>query len=182
MNLIPGNVYRNKDVKNANKLYREMKIFPTPFKGIYYVPYETERNGWYITDPHLVVFKAAQLYLKTNDYYFGLYSALYYIRIIWNASGIDIMNPKLSRKITRKLPSKKYWRGEIIHKIMSGYPFPIRFHRIKNFSLKGTKSKGPICFSNVEKTRKDAIYLCKKGNDVACEILKLLKSRAREQL
>lgn len=175
MILIPGNVYKHKDIPNANKLYQELKIFPTPFKGIYYVPYESERDGWYVTDPHLVVFQAAQLYLKTNEYYFGLYSALYYQRVIWNAIGTDIINSKLSRKISRKLPSKKYWRGEIVNKIMAGYAFPIRIHRIKNFSLKGTSKRGSIVFSDLNKTKEDATYLCNKGDKIACEVLELLQ-------
>ena len=175
INLISGNVYRNKDIPNANKLSREMKIFPTPFKGVYYVPYESERDGWYITDPNLVIFKAAELYLKTNNYYFGLYSALYYNRTIWNAIGTDIINSKISKTTSRKLPSKKYWRGKIINKIMQGYYFPIRFHRIKNLSFKGVIKKGSISFSSLEKTKTDAYYLCKKGDKTACEVLRLIE-------
>jgi hypothetical protein len=175
MIIIPGNVYRNKDIPNANKLSRELHIFPTPFKGIYYVPYETERDGWYITDPHLVVFKAAQLYLKSDECYLGLYSALYYQREIWNALGTDIINKKISRKITRKLPSKKYWRGKIINKIMSSYAFPIRFHKIKNYNSGNLVKKGLIIYSNKKKTTSDSIYLCNKGNFIACEVKKILE-------
>lgn len=173
--LIPGSVYSSKEIPNANKLYMKMKIFPTPFKGIYYVPYESERSGWYITDPQTVLFKAAALYLKTNQYYFGLRSALYYLRITWNATGTDIINQKLSRKINKKLPLKKYWRGKIINKIMNSYSFPIRFHRINHFSLNGTTKKGNILFSNLEKTKKDAVYLCKKGDKDACNVLEILR-------
>lgn len=176
-NLIPGNVYGNKDIKGANKLYREMKIFPTPFKGIYYVPYESERSAWYVTDPHEVIFKAAQIYLKTNEYYFGLYTALYYQRTVWNANGIDIINKKISRKIHRKIPSQKYWRGKIIAKIMSGYPFPIQFHRIKQFTMQGITKKGLTAFSNPEKTKRDAIYLCNKGDVRACEVRDKIKGK-----
>ncbi|MEK6982611.1 MAG: hypothetical protein AABX38_06770 [Candidatus Micrarchaeota archaeon] len=173
--LISGLVYKHKDIPDSNKLSRELRIFPTPFKGIYYVPYETERAGWYITNPHLVIFKAARLYLGNENYYFGLYSALYYLRTIWNAQGINIINEKLSRTITRKSPSNKYWRGKIINKIMQGYPFPIRFHRIKDFDRKNLTQKGPITYSDKERTKKDANYLCKKGDKLACEIVRLLE-------
>jgi hypothetical protein len=172
--LIPGNVYRNKDIPNANKLYQELKIFPTPFKGIYYIPYESEMNGHYISDPHPVLFRAAQIYLKTDDCYFGLYSALYYNHVIWNAVGVDIVNARLSRKIIRKLPSKNYWRGQTINSIMTGYPFPLRFHKVMNVNLKGTLKKGAVIFSDIEKTRTDAAYLCRKGDKTACEVLKLI--------
>ncbi len=176
--LIAGSVYFAKDITGSLQLYRELKIFPTPFKGVYYAPYESERNGWYVTDPHLVIFKAVALYLKTTDYYFGLYSALYYLRTIWNAFGCDIINSKISRRINRKLPSKKYWRGKIINKLMQKYPSQIRFHRIKNFSFDGTIKKGSITLSNLEKTGKDANYLCKKGDKTTCEILKNYFQRA----
>lgn len=158
-----------------------MKLFPTPFKGIYYVPYESERNGQYITDPHLIIFKAAELYLKSNKYYFGLYSALYYHRIIWNALGLDILNMKISRKINRKLPSKKYWRGRVINKILSVYPFPIRFHRIGKFDLLGVIKKGAITYSDLRKTKSDAIFLCKKGDKTACEVLKILEKTQKNK-
>lgn len=177
--LISGLVYKHKNIQNANKLSRELRIFPTPFKGIYYVPYETERAGWYITDPQLVIFKAARLYLGSDNYYFGLYSALYYLRTIWNAQGINIINEKLSRNISRKMPSTKYWRGKIIGKIMQGYPFPIRFHRIKNFDPKNLIRKGPITYSDKERTKKDAIYLCKKGDKLACEIVEMLERQKK---
>ncbi|MFH1520982.1 MAG: hypothetical protein ABID61_05020 [Candidatus Micrarchaeota archaeon] len=173
-NVIPGNVYHHKDISDANILSREMKLFPTPFKGIYYAPYETERKGWYISDPHLVVFKATRIFLKTDKFYFGLKSALYYNRKIWNAESTDIVNAKLSRKIIRKLPSTEYWRGRTIRKILLGFPFPIRFHRMKNFNFSGVTKKGTLMFSNMKKTRADAHYLCKKGDKVGCEVLKLL--------
>lgn len=169
-NLIYGNVYRAKDIPKAAKLYSELKIFPTPFKGIYYVPYDTERKAQYVTDPHSVVFKAAELYLKTDTYYYGLNSALYYLRIIWNAIGIDIINEKLSRKINKKIPSTKYWRGKVIAKILCQYSFPIRFHKMKGFSMVDLKKKGSIAFSNLRKTKRDAIYLSKKGDKVADEV------------
>lgn len=172
--LVAGQVYPHAALPDANRLYREMKIFPTPFRGIYYAPYETERTGWYITDPLQTIFQAVRLYLNGAPYYFGLYSAAYYNRQIWNAAGVDIINPGLSRRMVRRLPSEKYWRGKIISRIMRAYPFPIRFHRMKNFSLGGVDRKGPILFSTKEKTRKDAEYLCRKGDPTACELLKIL--------
>lgn len=173
--LIPGNVYSAKQLQNPGKLYKELKVFPTPFKGIYYVPFDSERAGWYVSDPHKVIFLAAKLYLRDSNYYFGLYTALYYLRIIWNAFGVDLINKKLSRRINRKRPSTKYWRGKTINKIMKTYPFPIRFHRMKNYSINGITKKGIVRFSNLKKTKQDARYLSKKGDRTATDVLKLLK-------
>ena len=179
--IITGMVYRHRDIEDANRLARELKIFPTPFKGIYYVPYESERSGWYVTDPLSVIYKAAGLYLKTDEYYFGLNSALYYNRTIWNAVGVDIINRKISRTISRKLPSEKYWRGKATRKIMSGYPFPVRFHRIRNLNMDGVVRKGTLAFSNVKKTNADASYLCKKGDRTACEALAIHEKQGKER-
>lgn len=180
MNLIPGIIYGHKDIENATVLSKQLKIFPTPFKGIYYVPYESERNGWYVTDPLSVIFSAAKIYLGSEKYYFGLNSSLYYNRITWNAAGVDIINMKISRTIRRKLPSEKYWRGKIIRKIMSAYPFPVRFHRMRNFSQDGMVQKGNLVFSDLEKTRSDSLYLCRKGDKTACEVLGILEKLGKK--
>ena len=174
-NIIPGLVYRHSDIEDATRLSKQLKIFPTPFKGIYYAPYESERSGWYITDPLSVIFNAAGLYLGTDEYYFGLGSSLYYNRMIWNAAGVDIINSKVSRTIQRKMPSDKYWRGKIIRKLMSGYPFPVRFHRMRDLHLEGMVRKGNLVYSDVKRTRSDATYLCRKGDKTACEVLTLFE-------
>jgi len=87
---------------------------------------------------------------------------------------MDIINAKMSRKIKRKLPSGNYWRARAIQKIMKTYPSPVRFHRIKGFSMKGVVRKGNLTYSGMEKTKSDAEYLCKKGDKTACEILQLV--------
>ncbi|MEM2947919.1 MAG: hypothetical protein QXY05_02650 [Candidatus Anstonellales archaeon] len=171
--LIEGQVYRVSDIPNFKELYRKMQIFPTPFRGIYYCPYKTEREAWYITDPHRILFDASRLYLNSEEYYFGLYTALYYLRIIWNPFGTDIINKKLSRVVEKKIPEASYWRAKKLKKILENYPSPVRFHRIKAFSFDGVLRKGRVAFSNLPKTKKDALYLCRKGNRVACEVLKL---------
>ena len=179
-NIIPGIVYGHKDIEGATRLAKQLKVFPTPFKVIYYVPYESERSGWYVTDPRSVIFSAARIDLGSDEYYFGLNSSLYYNRIIWNAVGVDIINRRISRTIKRKMPSEKYWRGKVIRKIMSGYPFPVRFHRIMDFDLKGVIRKGNLAYSDIKRTKSDAAYLCRKGDKTACEVLKILEKQGKE--
>lgn len=172
---IQGNIYLAKDLPNFKKLYSALKVFPTPFKGIYYVPYETEIKGKYISDPALVVYSAIGLYLKSSEYYCALNTALYYLRIVWNLSGFDVINKKISRRIIRKLPSQKYWRGKVITKLMKSYPFPIRLHKVKKINFKELLSKGSINYSSLEKTISDAKYLSSKGDKDAKETLKVLE-------
>ncbi len=176
VNFIPGNIYRAKDLPNFKRLYSSLQVFPTPFKGIYYVPYETEIKGKYISDPNLVVYSAVGLYLKSSKYYCGLNTALYYLRIVWNLFGFDIINKKISRRIIRKLPSQKYWRGKVIAKLMKSYPYPIRLHRMKKISLSGLLAKGSISYSSMEKTMADARYLSSKGDKDAKETLKIIEN------
>lgn len=174
-NLILGSVCKAKDIKNACEMYRTLTIFPTPFKGIYYIPYETERKAFYITDPKKVIFEAAKLYLNSEQYYFGLFSALYYLRIIWNAQGTDIITNHMSRRINPRRVKGNYWRAHRINEIMSSYPMPIRIHRIKGFSTNGLINTSGVVFSTIEKTKTDSKYLCMKGDKCACAVNKLLQ-------
>jgi len=157
--LIAGQVYHFKKIPNHRKLYSELRIFPTPFKGIYYAPYETERNSWCVTGPLKVIFMACHYYLGSDDYYYGLDTALYYLHIKWQCPEIHVMNPAISRRISKKLPSQNYWRGKTVGKIMQCYPQTIQFHRMAGFSLKGVIRSGQVSYSNEKKTRADADYL-----------------------
>ncbi len=169
-----GSIYRADDLENSAELYSRLKLFPTPFKGIYYAPYESEREGWFITDPLKVAFEAAKAYLGTDRCYIGLGSALYLLRVIWNPVPLDIINEKMSRVVERKLPEGNYWRAKVIKKIAKDYPAPVRFHRMENFSMKGIRWKGRMAYSGTKKTKKDAEYLCRKGSKIACEALSLM--------
>ena len=168
--VIAGQVYHFKSLSGYRKLYSELKLFPTPFKGIYYAPYETERDSWAITDPLKVLFSAARICLGTDQYYYGLRTALYFLRQEWHCPEAHIMNGQISRRINRTLPEENYWRGKIIRKILNSFPSQISFHRIAGFSMDGTGKSGTIAFSSGKKTIADAKYLCGKGNKEACRI------------
>lgn len=153
--IIPGQIYRNKSNPEIKKLCSELKLFPTPFKRIWYSPYETERKGFYITDPLKVLFQACGNYLGTKEYYYGLSTAEYLQNKRWQYSEAHIINRMLSRIIERKLPKGNYWRAKAIRKIMSSYPSRIRIHRLNDFTMEGTKKIGILIFSGAKKTEKD---------------------------
>ncbi len=159
---VAGQVYDFRAIPNHRKLYSELRIFPTPFKGIYYVPYETERNSWYVTDPLKVIFMACHYYLGGDDYYYGLGTALYYLNVKWQCPEAHVMNPAISRRVSRKLPAQSYWRGRAVGKIMQCYPQTIQFHRMAGFSMNGVVRRGLVSYSNEKKTRADADYLAKR--------------------
>ena len=51
-------------------LVASLKLFPTPFKGIYYIPSNEERRGWFIDKPLLILTRSTELFLKTQYFYF----------------------------------------------------------------------------------------------------------------
>ncbi len=87
--------------------YNTLKIFPTPFKGIYYIPFETERKAFYITNPYEILFRAAKLFLKGKPAYYGLRTALYLERKIWNPVSADIINESVSKRVEKPKEKKK---------------------------------------------------------------------------
>ncbi|MDO8553685.1 MAG: hypothetical protein Q7S22_02670, partial [Candidatus Micrarchaeota archaeon] len=52
-------------------LSASLKLFPTPFKGIYYVPSPEEKKAWFIDKPLFILKKIIQIYLITEKFYFS---------------------------------------------------------------------------------------------------------------
>jgi hypothetical protein len=112
-----------------------LKLFPTPFKGIYYVPLEEERKGAFIEKPLKVLFQAVSIFLKSTDMYFSCRTAEEALGIYWQPSGsVHIVNRKLSRRIDLKRriersQARDTWRARKIAKLLSYYGNEIIFHR-----------------------------------------------------
>ena len=112
-----------------------LKLFPTPFKGIYYVPLEEERKGAFIEKPLKVLFQAASLFLESADIYFSCRTAEEALGFKWQPSGdIHIVNRKLSRKINLKRriersQARNTWRAKKVARLLSFYGNEIIFHR-----------------------------------------------------
>ncbi|GEM_PF-3059316 len=150
--------------KLSKKMRDELAIFPTPFKGIYYVPFETERKAFYITYPYRVLFEAAKKILKTDDVYYGLETALYFEKKVWNPVPTHIINRSLSKKLKLKKEAKGYWRSKKRYSILKQFPYPVIFHKIGQKEDKGIKYKEGIAFSSFGRTKADATYLAIKGS------------------
>ncbi|MDO8339559.1 MAG: hypothetical protein Q7T16_02780 [Candidatus Burarchaeum sp.] len=113
-----------------------LKIFPTPFKGIYYVPSEEERAGWFMDDPIRVLTLAIALFLSSGKFYYSCATAEEAVGISWRPSGeIHIVNEKVSLKrdiggrIARNL-GKGTFRSGKIGRLLSFYGRKIVFHKV----------------------------------------------------
>ena len=120
-------------------LYAALKVFPTPFKGIYYTPMAEERKGNFIEKPLKVLFKAIRLFLKTDRFYFSCATADEQAGRSWTPSNeIHVVNEKLSRRIELKKRinanmKKKSYRAVKVARLLSYYGNRIIFHRINDF-------------------------------------------------
>ena len=125
--------------KEIETLFTSLKLFPTPFKGIYYVPLEIERKGGFIGKPLLVLSRATEHYLKSKNFYFSCVTAEEQYGIQWQPSGqVHIVNDKLSKRINLKErigrnKSKKTARAKKIAKLLSLYGYEILLHKAKSF-------------------------------------------------
>ncbi len=123
--------------KEILSLSSSLKLFPTPFKGIYYVPLDEERKGEFISKPLKVLSQAVALFLGTNDFYFSCGTAKEALGISWQPSSIvHIVNEKLSRRINLKERSgkssgKQTWRAKKVSRLLALYGDEIIFHKGK---------------------------------------------------
>ncbi len=125
-------------------LYAVLRLFPTPFKGIYYVPLEEERKGASIEKPLKALSQAAALFLGTKEFYFSCRTAEEELGLKWQPLGsVHIANPKLSRRISLKdrisrNQKRRSWRARKIARLLSFYGNEIIFHK---GAVSGAKTK-----------------------------------------
>lgn len=122
-----------------------LKLFPTPFKGIYYAPAEAERKGGLIETPLKALSMALVIYLGTNDFYYGCATAEEFFGLRWNPSGeVHVVNTvrsgriDLEKRIERNKKKGTYRAKKIAH-ILSFYGREIVFHKVRE--LKSAKVK-----------------------------------------
>lgn len=122
-----------------------LKLFPTPFKGIYYVPLEEERKGAFIENPLRILSRAVALFLDTDDFYFSCGTAEEALGLNWRPSGsVHIVSKALSRKIDlngkiARNGLKKTWRARKLARILAFYGTELVFH--KSSSMADAKLK-----------------------------------------
>ena len=119
-------------------MYASLKLFPTPFKGIYYIPSNEERGGWFIEKPLHVLTKSIAAFLCASDFYYSCSTAEEFLGLRWNQpSHVHIVNEKLSRKIDLRLrvngkQGVGTYRRKKIAQILSYYGGALIFHKIND--------------------------------------------------
>ena len=122
-----------------------LRLFPSPFKGIYYVPLEEERGGWYIEKPKLALYQSLARYLGTKEFYFSCTTAEEEIGISWHPSGeIHVVNCARSGKIDLVARAKRCeetgtFRSKKVARVILMYARKIVFHKVPVIS--GAKLK-----------------------------------------
>lgn len=126
-------------------LSHALRLFPTPFKGIYYVPSEEERKGRFIERPLRVLCAALPFFLGTSKFYFSCRTAEEHLGIAWQPYGqVHIVNLaksgriQLAKRAASKLSSGTY-RARNVSRILSYYGNEIIFHKVP--SLEKAKFK-----------------------------------------
>ena len=130
--------------KEILALCSSLRLFPTPFKGIYYVPLEEERRGEFIDKPLEALRQAAALFLGGNDFYFSCKTAEEALGMRPQPSGsIHIVNTRISRRISLekrilRSSARGTWRAKKIARILAFYGKEIVLHK---GSVAGAKVK-----------------------------------------
>lgn len=142
-------------------LYAALKIFPTPFKGIYYVPIAEERKGAFIETPSKVMSQALELFLNSDNFYFSCRTAEEALGLNWHPSGeVHIVNTKISKRINLKLRiersnKRNTWRSKKVADLLSSYGNEIIFHKVKDISNAKTKDTPYGRFATKSQIKRD---------------------------
>ncbi|MCX6770632.1 MAG: hypothetical protein NTX79_01110 [Candidatus Micrarchaeota archaeon] len=136
---------------NSGKAIRDMLarllIFPSPFKGIYYIPMQDERGGWLIKRPEIALRQAIAIYLGSGNFYYSCKTAEEFHGIDWHSYGqVHVVNPVRSGRINLKERiernrRKKTWRAKQVARILEFYGNEIVFHRADAASISKAKIK-----------------------------------------
>ena len=147
--------------KKIFSMTASLKLFPTPFKGIYYVPLEEERKGAFIDKPEVVLYRAIGIFLDDRNFYFSCSTAEEALGISWHPSGIiHIVNSKLSRDINlenriARNKDRHTWRAQRSAKLLSFYGKELIFHKVNNISSAKTYTTPYGRFATRSQIKKD---------------------------
>lgn len=131
--------------KEIMALSASLRIFPTPFKGVYYIPLEEERKAAFIEKPLMALTHAVSVYLGGAPFYYSCETAEEEAGIRWQPSNeVHIVNEKRSggidlAKRMKRNGQRGTWRAKKIARILSFYGEKLVFHRA--VSIKGAKTK-----------------------------------------
>ncbi len=147
--------------KQIDAMSASLKIFPTPFKSIYYAPTPEEKNGWFIDKPLRVLSSAIAMRQGGADFYYSCATAEEKLGIRWTPSNeIHVVNGRksgrimLGNRIEMNRNRKTYRASKVAH-LLSFYGREIIFHRIKDVSRSKTKQTPYGTFATKAQIEKD---------------------------
>jgi hypothetical protein len=138
-----------------------LRLFPTPFKGIYYVPLEEERKGVFIERPMTVLTRAIALFLGGSGFYYSCDTAEEFLGIRWRPAGrIHVVNEALSGRVDLKgrigrNRKKGTYRSRKIAKLLSLYGSEMIFHKAKQMRAPKTRQTPYGRFALKSQIKKD---------------------------
>jgi hypothetical protein len=135
------------NAKEISSMATNLYLFPTPFKGIYYIPTQDERGGWLIKRPEIALKQAISIHLGTGNFYYSCITAEEHFGIDWHRYGqVHVVNSVRSGRIDLKERiernrKKKTWRAKQVARILEFYGNEIVFHRADAASISKAKLK-----------------------------------------
>ena len=148
--------------ERINSMTVSLTLFPTPFKGIYYIPTPEERKATIIDKPRMILTRAIAAYLNIKEFYYGCRTAEEFWGIKWQPTGdIHVVNTKISRIVNlesriERNSSRQNYRAKRIAKIHSLYGRKIIFHKVKSISDAKIKETPYGRFAMKSQIKKDA--------------------------
>ena len=143
-------------------LSASLRLFPTPFKGIYYAPGQDERGGWNISSPKKVLTDAIQLFLGDDRFYYTGLVAEQHLGLIWQTtSRIDVVNPHFAGRINlrariKRNEKKTTFRAKKIARLLDFYGDLLVFHKVKEFDKCKFKATPQGNYATKGQVKKDA--------------------------
>ncbi|VVC01813.1 Uncharacterised protein [uncultured archaeon] len=142
-------------------LNASLRLFPTPFKGIYYAPGTDERGGWTISSPTRVLTHAIQMFLGNENFYYTGLTAKQHLGIIWQPSNrIDVVNSQLEGRINLRAriernEKKTTFRARKIARLLAFYGDELVFHKVKRFEACKFKPTPQGNYATLGQVKKD---------------------------
>ncbi len=150
-------------------LNASLKLFPTPFKGIYYVPGQDERAAWTIGSPMRVLSYAIEMFLGDEKFYYTGLGAKRQLGIIWqDVNRVDVVNADFAGRINLRAriernEKKKTFRAKKIARLLEFYGDEIVFHKVKKFEKCHFKPTPQGNYATAGQVKKDAQRFGKRG-------------------
>jgi len=157
------------DGQAIKNLYARLRLFPTPFKGIYYVPGEEERASWSLSNPARVLDRSIRHFLDSDQFYYTGSVAEQKLGLRWQTTRqTQVVNPDFAgrinlRKRIERNGKKTTFRAKKIARILGFYGDELVFHKVKNFGKCRFKPTPNGNYATLGQVKKDKERFGKTG-------------------